>query len=395
MPRRTRLAAGAALAIVIALGGAIALGTHSSSAPATNMAATAAAPPPLEFTPNDLARLESHALGARLDLPGTIAAIDQATVRAKTSAEVRRVTVREGDRVVAGQILVELDTAQLRQTEAERTAAVDSAQARLTQAEDTRTANATLLKQGFISPNAAANADATFRAQKAALDAAQAQLAEIRIQLADAVVRAPLSGLVAQRDVQPGEKVNFDAPLLTIVDLSRLEVRAQAPVNEVARIAIGSSVAVEVDGVAGPPIIGRVERINPSADAGSRTIAVYVAIPNEAERLRSGMFAHVRVAGGEARTSLPAAAVHEDDHEAYVWLLAGDKVVRRAVQIGQHDTRSQRVEILGGVDAADRVIALRIDGLADGAPARLVEHAPAAQASADAAAAAAASAAPR
>ena len=373
--RRLILAATAAATVVVA-GVAVTRPDRS-----TQDDSSVQGPTVLEFEPADLATIERRAWTVALQLPGTVQALSQATVRAKTSAEVRRVLFREGDRVAAGQIVAEFDVAALRQVEAERRAALDSARAQLAQSERTRDANAALLQQGFISTNAFASAEASFRAQLAAVDAGQAQLAQVRLQLSDAIVRAPIGGLVAKRDVQPGEKVAFDAPLLTIVDLSRLEVQAQAPVSEVARIAIGAPATVDVDGADGTaPVVGRVERINPSADAGSRTIAVYVSIPNPEQGLRSGMFAHIRLASkaGAPTATLVASAVHAEGSEAYVWVFTGDRIVRRSVRTGRRDDREQRVEILGGLGDSERVVALHIDAPAEEAPARLIDATPAA-----------------
>ncbi len=144
---------------------------------------------PLEFMARDVVRLDPHALMTDLNAPGSIQAVSQATVRAKLSAEVRRVLVREGERVTAGQVVAEFDTASLRAQAAERAATVESARAQLVQSERTRESNAQLVKQNFVSQNAFDSADAGYRAQRAAVDVAAAQLAQTQVLLSDAVVR--------------------------------------------------------------------------------------------------------------------------------------------------------------------------------------------------------------
>ena len=109
-------------------------------------------------------------------MPGSVQAVSQATVRAKLSAEVKRVLVREGDRVTAGQQIAEFDTAQLRAQMAERKATLESARAQLAMAERTRQANAQLVKQNFISQNAFDTADSAHQVQLAAVATAKAQL---------------------------------------------------------------------------------------------------------------------------------------------------------------------------------------------------------------------------
>ena len=335
-------------------------------------------PPPLAFAATDIVRLAPHRLSVELAMPGTVQAFNQATVRSKLSAEVRRLPVREGDRVAAGQVIAEFDTAQLRNQLAERQATLESARATLAQTERTRASNAQLVKQSFISKNAFDTADDAYRAQAAAVQAAEAQLAQTQLLLSDAVVRAPIAGQVAKRYVQPGEKVAFDAPLLHIVDLSRLELQAQAPVADVARIAQGAEVEVEIEGLPGQPYRGRIDRINPTTEAGSRMIAVYVMLPNDDGRLRGGMFAKVRLqVGSDAPVpALPVTAVQDDRGQSYVWIVAEGKLARRNVVTGARDERAQRIEITSGLSGTEQVIGTKFDNLREGMLANIVTAEP-------------------
>jgi membrane fusion protein (multidrug efflux system) len=334
--------------------------------------------PPLAFAATDVVRLAPHRLSVELSMPGTVQAFNQATVRSKLSAEVRRLPVREGDRVAAGQVIAEFDTAQLRNQLAERQATLESARATLAQTERTRASNAQLVKQSFISKNAFDTADDAYRAQAAAVQAAEAQLAQTRLLLSDAVVRSPIAGQVAKRYVQPGEKVAFDAALLHIVDLSRLEVQAQAPVADVARIAQGTEVEIDVEGLADRPYRGRIDRINPTTEPGSRMIAVYVQLPNDDGQLRGGMFARVRLqVGGESPVpALPVTSVQEDRGQTYVWIIDGGKLARRNVVTGVRDERAQRIEITAGLNGNEQVIGTRFDNLREGMLANIVSAAP-------------------
>jgi RND family efflux transporter MFP subunit len=336
--------------------------------------------PPLEFTARDIVQLAPRALSAELLLPGTVQAISQATVRSKVSAEVRMVSVREGDKVRVGQVVAEFDTAQLRTQLAERQATLESARAQLAQTERTREANAQLVKQNFISQNAFDTADAAHRAQVAAVAVAAAQLEQTRLMLADAVVHAPIDGLVSKRHVQPGEKVAFDAPLLSIVDLGRLEVQAQAAVSDITLVTVGSRAEVEVEGLPDRTFAGRVERINPSAEPGSRTISVYVGLTNENALLKAGMFARVRLRARPERevAALPLSAIQSEAGQNIVWIIADGKLMKRVVTIGRRDERSQLVEVVNGLDPADRVVATKFDNLRDGLAAKIVGGAPAA-----------------
>jgi RND family efflux transporter MFP subunit len=335
-------------------------------------------PPPLEFSAVDLVELQARPLTVELALPGTIQAVSQATVRAKLSAELRRILVREGDTVAAGQVVAEFDAAPVRALLAERSATLASVRAQLMQNERTRQVNTQLARRNFISQNALDTADAAYQAQTALVEAAQAQLEQARLQLEDARIKAPIGGQVARRFVQPGEKVAFDTPLVSIVDLSQIEVQAQAPVSDVGRLKIGAAARVEVEGVDGPPIAGRIERINPSTDPGTRTIDVYISIPNAHRALRAGMFAHVRLALQSERAvpAIAIGAVREDAGQPVVWVLGADRLARRSVSLGRRDERAQLVEVLGGIAPGERVLASRFDNLREGMAARLRDLAP-------------------
>lgn len=377
MTKRTKWwVAGLTVLVVGVLGVSVMQGIARSNARAAEKKKEV---PALEFAARDVVQLTPRVLGAELLLPGTVQAVSQATVRSKVSAEVKTVAVREGDKVRAGQVLAEFDTAHLRTQLAERVAAVESARAQLAQTERTREVNAQLVKQNFISQNAFDTADAAHRAQTAAVAVADAQLDQTRLMMADAVVRAPIDGLVSKRHVQPGEKLAFDAPILSIVDLGRLEVQAQSAVSDVTQVTVGARAEVEVEGLPERTFPGQVERINPSAEPGSRTISVYVGLTNENALLKAGMFARVRLRAKQEREvpALPLSAVQNDAGQSIVWVIADGKLAKRAVTIGRRDERSQLVEVVSGLDPSDRVIATKFDNLRDGLAAKIVGGAPA------------------
>ena len=330
--------------------------------------------PPLEFARADVVALQPKRLSVELAVPGSVLAVSQATVRSKLSAEVKRVLVREGERVVAGQIVAEFDTAQLRAQLAERTATFESARAQLAMTDRTRQANAQLVKQNFISQNAFDTADSAYQAQLAAVAAAKAQLEQTQLLMNDSVVRAPISGIVAKRNVQPGEKLAFDAPLMAIVDLAQLEVQAQVPVSDVPQIRMGMPAQVDIEGIRGRSFAGRVERINPSTEPGTRTVNVYVTLPNEEALLKAGMFARVTMTTmpeSEA-PSLPMSAVRSDGQQSYVWVIADGKLARRNIATGRRDERAQLVEVTSGLSPAEVVLSTKFDNLKDGLAAKVV-----------------------
>ncbi len=364
----------AALVVVVIAAAAITISSKKADGDASKKRDR----PALEFTQRDVVSLQPKRLAVELAVPGSVNAVSQATVRAKLSAEVKRVLVREGDRVAVGQAIAEFDTAQLRAQMAERKAALESSRAQLAMADRTRQANEQLVKQNFISQNAFDTADSAHQVQLAAVATAQAQLQLTQLSMTDAVVRAPIAGMVSKRHVQPGEKVSFDAPLLSIVDLSELEVQAQVPISDVTQIRKGMPARVDVEGIDGRRFDGRVERINPSAEPGTRTINIYVSLANEDSLLKAGMFARVllTIAPEIEVPALPLSAVRTEAAQTFVWLVADDKLIRRNVVIGKRDERAQLVEVTSGLAPGDVVLATKFDNLKDGLAARVISQTP-------------------
>jgi RND family efflux transporter MFP subunit len=370
-PARRRRILVALLAVVVVAGG---VGAYASRKDGSATDSKPDAPATLEFQAGQIARPAARRLSYDLVLPGTVQAISQATVRSRLSAVVQQVNVREGDAVRAGQVLAEFDSAPLRAQLAERRAGLASAKANLDQAQRTRDSNAQLVQRSFITQNAFDAADAAFQTQVANMAAAQAQVDQVQLQLDDAQVHAPIAGRIARRYVQPGEKVGQDAQLFSIVDLTKLEVQAQAAASDAARVQSGAAAAVQVEGLSGQLFRGRVDRINPSADPGSRTIDLYVSFPNERELVRAGMFAGVRLhlEADRDATTLPLTAVRSEGGQSIIWTIKDGRLARHVVSIGRRDESAQLVEILGGAEAGDQVLATRFDNLKDGGPARIV-----------------------
>ena len=374
MRKRTVWSLTAALAAIVIAGAAITI----SSKLADQDAAKKKERPPLEFTQSDVVSLQPKRLSVEVTVPGSVQAVSQTTVRAKLSAEIKRVLVREGDRVTAGQAIAEFDTAHLRAQMAERKATLESARAQLAMAERTRESNAQLVKQNFISQNAFDTADKSHQVQLAALAAAKAQLEITELSMTDAVVRSPISGTVSKRHVQPGEKVGFDAPLLSIVDLAQLEVQAQVPISDVTQIRKGMPTHVDVEGIDGRKFEGRVERINPSAEPGTRTINIYVSLANEDSLLKTGMFARVLLTiSPEAEVpALPLSAVRTEAAQPFVWVVADQKLARRNIVTGKRDERAQWVEVTSGLAPGEVVLATKFDNLKDGLAAKVISLTP-------------------
>ncbi len=334
----------------------------------------ATAPPTLEFAPADIALVERQALVRTVSISGSLVPLTQSLVKSTIAGEVLRVLVREGEAVTKGQVVAEIDTADLRSRLEAAQADQDERRSRLSIAAQNRDTNQALLKQDFISKNAFDQTQSAFQGSEAAVQWSDAQVKLARKAIADAVVRAPISGRVARRMVNAGERIVPDAAIISVVDLSRLELEATLPTSDVPLIAVGQAVHFRVGGFEGRSFEGRVERINPMAEAGSRAIKLFVAVPNGDGSLRGGMFAEgvVTLSQSPAVPVIPVGAIFEEAGQSYVFAIEAGKLAKRALVIGQRNEAAGLAEVKAGVETGVPVVRVRMNGLKAGLPAILL-----------------------
>ena len=347
--------------------------------------------PVLELNAADLIVARQQEMQRTLAVSGGLKAVNSAFVKARVAAEVQTLSVREGDAVKAGQLIGALDSTEfdLRLRQAEQTAF--AAKAQVDMAQRTLANNRALVAQGFISPTGLdtsismeASAQASYLASAAAVELA-------RKSRRDAQLVAPITGIVSQRLVQPGERVAIDARLIEIVDLSRMELEAAMAPEDVVKVRIGQAAQLDVDGFA-QPLAARVSRINPSTQAGTRAVLVYLAAETSAgaaSGLRQGLFARGAIQlERQSALLVPATAVRIDQARPYVLAVVDGKVSQRSVTLGMRgditlDGRTEAAVELTGDAVAPGTLLLRgtVGQLRDGTRVRIVTSTPAVSAS--------------
>jgi membrane fusion protein (multidrug efflux system) len=327
----------------------------------------------LEFVPAEVARPLLARMPLTLEFSGPLVAPRTAVVRAKAAGTLLTLVVAEGSRVKAGQVIGVIDLADLQSRAADRAALVESAQANLIEAERQNTANVGLAAQNFISATALQTSQARLDAARAQLKSAQAQLVSSRVGISEATLAVPISGIVGKRHVVPGEKVSAEQQIVTVVDLSTLELAGSVGTHEVSLLAPGQAAAIRIEGQSGD-VPGLIDRIAPAAEAGTRAIGVVVVLDNKRERFRAGQYAQARVELTDAteRLTVPIAAVGQSSGQDYVWAIEKGALVRRIVVTGRRDAASGRIEATKGIGADAQILAVRFDNLKEGAPARVV-----------------------
>jgi RND family efflux transporter MFP subunit len=287
----------------------------------------------IEVAPTDVVRVKTLELVQGLAISGPLKAVNSAFVKARVAGELQGLTVREGDVVKSGQVIARVDSTEFQARVRQAQQQAESAKAQVEIAKRSFDNNRSLVDQGFISKTALDSSIATLSSAEANYQAARAGADVASKSLDDTVLRAPISGLIAQRLAQPGERVAIDARIVEIVDLSRLELEASLSATDSMGVQVGQTAQLTIEG-ASKPLQGKVVRINPSAAASSRAVLAYLAIePNPG--LRQGLFAQGILATGMTQApALPLSAVRTDKPQPYVQLISNGQVMHQTVVMG-------------------------------------------------------------
>lgn len=377
MMKRLKLGWVVGLVVLLLVAGFVARTLHARSQAQAEAAAPAKPAQAMELNASDIVFARVQPFNRTLQISGSLKAVDSAVVRAKVAAELKTLTVREGDTVTAGQTIGQLDTLEvdLRVQQADQNAA--SAKAQWDIAQRALNNNRALVAQGFISATGLETSISNEAAARATYEAALAAVNLARKARTDARLVSPISGLVSQRLVQPGERVAVDARLVEIVDLSRIELEAAVAPEDIGQVAVGQTARLAAEGLDGP-VTAQVVRINPSTQAGTRAVLVYLRL-DPRPNLRQGLFLTGAIdLSSTSALTVPLSAVRVDQAQPYVLAVVGDRVERRKVTLGQRgelpiDGRIESVvELSSGVSDGTVLLRGSAGALRDGTQVRVL-----------------------
>lgn len=343
----TTWAAGAAVALVLAAGAGKAFqARQAKQAQAAEAAEALRKPTVFELATSDVVQARTRTLVQTVPISGVLRAANTAVVKAKVAGELSGLQVREGDAVQAGQVLGRIDTTEYQARTQQAAQQAQAAAAQVAIAQRQLANNQALVAQGFISSTALETSLSNLAAAQANHRAAQAAQDIAAKSLADTVLRSPISGQVASRLAQNGERVGVDARVLELVDLSSLELEAAVPPELAAQLLVGQTARLTVEGGTAT-VQAKLVRISPSAQAASRSVLVYLKL-SPAPGLRHGLFAQGQVLVGERTgTAVPASSVRNDRPQPYVQLVQASASASEPAHIAHVP-----VKVLGqGLDA--------------------------------------------
>ena len=339
-----------------------------------------------------------------VDIVGTLAAADEVVVSSEADGTVSKILADLGDRVQAGQPLVELDNEKRQYNLDQQRAAlarslakygatevgklppmeqipeVQSAAAELAQAKQNYQRTEALQKRQLVAQQLLDDAQATLKTKqagydnalqnaknlKADIDAADANMKLAERQLRDTFIRAPFDGFVQKRLVSLGELVKAQAPVMSVVRIDPLKVTAEIPEHMAPWIKTGAPVTLIVDAYPGRAFTGTLTRISPAVNTDTRAFSFEARVPNGESLLKPGTFARVHIeTAREDKVVTVAFATLQYRYGVYrVFVVDGDKLDVRELKIGER--LGDRVEVLGGVKAGEKIAASDIEKLVDG-----------------------------
>jgi multidrug efflux pump subunit AcrA (membrane-fusion protein) len=339
-----------------------------------------------------------------VEVVGTLAAVDEVTISSEAEGRVSRLLADLGDRVRAGQVLVELDREKssynLEQQKAaharalakfgasdiahlppmERTPDVQKAQAELVQAKQSLERAQELHKRQLVPKQTLDDAETMLQSKQASYDAALQNAKNLRAdidaseaamkladrQLRDNDIRAPFDGYVQKRLVSLGEYVKVQTPVMSVVRIDPLKVTAEIPEKMAPWIKTGEGVDLHVDAYPDKPLTGKISRISPAVNTATRAFPFEALVPNGDALLKPGTFTRVHIVSGKMDQviTVPYAAIQYRYGVNRVFVINGDRLAARELRVGERI--DDRIEVLAGVKVGENVALTDVDKLAEG-----------------------------
>lgn len=314
---------------------------------------------PADAIPVEVASASRRAVAASYTGTGALEARAESQVVAKTSGIAMEVFAEEGQHVKAGQPLVRLDSDRARLQVAQGAAQVRKLEANYKRAVQ-------LEAQQMVSANDLDQLKYDLADARAAYDLA-------KLELSYANVVAPISGVVASRDIKPGNFVQINSPIFRIVDGSRLEVTLNVPERELAKLRPGQAVKLVADALPGRTFTGKVDRVSPVVDTGTGTFRVVAAFPGDSD-LQAGMFSRLSINYDQRADALviPRAALLEDGGEPAVYVVRDGKATHTVLKLGYDD--AGWVEVRDGLKAGDAVVVAGKAALREGSAVQVIDR---------------------
>lgn len=330
--------------------------------------------PSIALSTEDVATAQRGPIEESVPLTGDLRPIETVEIRARIEGDLIGVYVREGAAVRAGQLLAQFEASEQESARQSALASRAAAEAAFSTAEWELAQARELFKAGAVPERDVRAAEQSLASARAGLAAAEQRVRASSSESRDTRVIAPTHGMLERRYVESGERVARGAQLFTLVRTDVLELAATVPARYASQVRAGQTTRFNADTRA---IEGRVVRVSPTIDAATRSITVYVQVPNAGGALKGGTFVSGRVIGraiGEALVIPSSGLRQQEDGSPYVYTIDGDAVAQKPVQVGVIDEGAGIAQILSGLEEGERVIVGNVGTIGRGMQVRVVDR---------------------
>ncbi|QQA41712.1 efflux RND transporter periplasmic adaptor subunit [Pelagovum pacificum] len=320
----------------------------------------------VQLLPSEIAEIEVGTLRETVRITGSLAPNRQLAISAEVSGHVDEVTRRAGEDVTEGDVLIRIGLETLRNQLEQSQATADATRAQLEFAQGELERTQSLVDRGVATSSTLDSNVSNVQQLQSNLAALERQVDTAEQSLEKATITAPFSGVVSSLDVDPGAFVSTGAPLLSIVDISSLELEGAVPVFYAPRVRTGQTVEILVDGFGDDSFEGKVERVSPVAASGTRMLPIFAAISNPDGVLRGGMFAsgELQLDRKDDVIGVPVEAIREDaEGNSFVLKIVDEIAVRQDITIARMWDRGRVAEISEGLEPGDTIVAVAFERL--------------------------------
>jgi RND family efflux transporter MFP subunit len=332
--------------------------------------------------PQDLITLQAGNLASGPPITGSIEPERRADLRSEVSAVVLQVYKDNGDAVHRGEQLVRLDDTAIRDSLSSAQEAVRAASQSFDQAERQLQRLKTLRESGMASTQQLEDAEIRRNNAQSDLSAAKTRSVQARQQLERTWSRAPFDGVVSERKVSAGDTAQIGKELLKVMDPTSMRFEGLVSADAVGQVKVGQRVLFRINGYGPEEFVGAVNRINPTANANTRQVAVLVQFSHGKKPQLAGLYAEGYVeAANKSALMVPAVALAREGDKVFAWRVNHGSVQKVMLVLGERDPRRGDYVLRSGLKEGDQLIRNPTSTLKDGQKLKITVAAPSAAAS--------------
>jgi RND family efflux transporter MFP subunit len=322
---------------------------------------------PLLISPEDIHTVRNSALASGPSISGSVQPERRADLRAEVSTVVLQVLKENGDSVRRGDLLVRLDDTAIRDSLASAEASARAADQAFIQTERQFQRMTTLRASGMVSTQALEDTESRRNNAQSELAAAKTRVVQARQQLQRTEARAPFDGIVSDRKVSAGDTAQIGKELLKVIDPASMRFEGLVSADNIGDVKAGQPVSFQVNGYGEEEFIGKVRKVNPSANATTRQVEVLVDFVGVKQPKLAGLYAEGRIEVASSNNlTVPPTGLVRDGDSAFVWRVKDNKLQKIAVVVGERDARSGEFVLVRGLAQGEMLIRYPTATLKDG-----------------------------